>query len=771
MSSSRPPVVRFAVKFRVELLFALLIVVLFREYLFGGGLLYGTDSIPGGLFFRGFLVEFVREYHELPRWNPFILGGLPFLDATHGDTFFPSSVLQFLFPVHRGMGHKLVLHVFLAGAFMVFYLRSLRMRTAAAAFGGLVYMLSPILVSYIFAGQDGKIYVTSLAPLVFGLLERAMARGGMVRFLGLGLAIGVTILSAQIQMAYHCMWVLGALFVLRLFRGSSVAEASAPSKGRACAGFALAIVVGLLVAAVQLLPAVSYVKHPAGFSVRSEKTDYEHASSWSLHPEEVASMIVPEFCDAPNGYWGRNPFKLNSDYAGILTLYLAVLAIARRRDATRLFLAGTAVFAVAYSLGGHTPLHPLFYRVVPQVKLFRAPPLVMFAAAFSLAALSAHAIQDLLERPGDRRALRTSMAWGVGAAALIALAGVFAEEVSGLWSRYAGGDWTEERMRALEASLPAFRRAALLVAGILGAGAVAVGQAGGGGSTRRLLPWVLGVLVFADLWRIDTDFIRVKDPAIWTEPQGVAKLLAEESRSEKFRVMPVVPGTMANELGYHGIESALGFHDNELAWYRELRSAPEAGNLLAQVGESFPFLRVLNTKFVLFAPEGAPKLWPVSDSLGRFRLVEDWEVLADQRAVPARLADPEFDPAVTVLLEEEPEFAGLPTAARGDTSGRVTRYEYRGNEIFVDVYAERNSLLVHSENWFPYWHAFEGDRELPLLRAYGTVRAIPITPGTHKIRLAFHSAPYEAGKWITLATLFLTGVAAAATVRRRGRSA
>ena len=61
-------------------------------------------------------------------------------------------------------------------------------------------------------------------------------------------------------------------------------------------------------------------------------------------------MVVPEFCDAPHGYWGRNPFKYNSDYVGILTLLLAVLALARRRDATRLFLGGIAVFAILYAL-------------------------------------------------------------------------------------------------------------------------------------------------------------------------------------------------------------------------------------------------------------------------------------------------------------------------------------------------------------------------------------------------------------------------------------
>ena len=94
------------------------------------------------------------------------------------------------------------------------------------------------------------------------------------------------------------------------------------------------------------------------------------------------------------GYWGRNFFKYNSDFVGILTLALAALALVRKRDATRIFYASTALVLLAYSLGPHTPIHRLFYALVPQVKLFRAPPLVMFLVAFSLVTLAALAVHD-----------------------------------------------------------------------------------------------------------------------------------------------------------------------------------------------------------------------------------------------------------------------------------------------------------------------------------------------------------------------------------------
>ena len=132
-------------RFRLELSLAALVVLLFSGYLFSSKLLYGSDSTPS-MFFRALLVDFVKKYHELPRWDPMILGGLPFLDATHGDTFFPTSLLQFVMPVYRAIGHKLIVTIFLAGVFMAFYLRSLKLHAHAVAVGALAYMLSPVFV-------------------------------------------------------------------------------------------------------------------------------------------------------------------------------------------------------------------------------------------------------------------------------------------------------------------------------------------------------------------------------------------------------------------------------------------------------------------------------------------------------------------------------------------------------------------------------------------------------------------------------------------------
>jgi hypothetical protein len=531
--------------------------------------------------------------------------------------------------------------------------------------------------------------------------------------------------------------------------------------------FTSAVVLALLVAAIQLVPAVAFVKNPAGFSVRSTKTDYEHAVSWCLHPEEVASMVVPQFCDASSTYWGRNPFKLNSDYAGILPMFLAVIAL-RRRDATRIFLASLAAFCVLYSLGPHTPVHRLFYAVVPQVKLFRAPPLVMFGAAFGFCALAAHAIHDFTEPRAAKAAPRKSrmMATGLGVAGAI-FSGLAAGSLYSIWNDLFPTLDAAHR-RAQLRGVDAFREGAFFVAAILAAGTLLSHAWRRGRVPPNVAIAGLLLLTVVDAWRIDRKFVAVVDPRQFLEPSPVLARLRDESRTEKFRVMPLVASLQQNEMGYFGIESVFGFHDNELSWYRSLREEPAAKNFFATNASGYPFLRVLNVKYVVHDQTDLPNPYPVPGFLPRFRLASDWEIAHGSGQICARLLADDFDPGRTVLLEQDP---AVPKDTSAGDVGQVVAVDYEGNAIRVEVDASRPCLLVQAENWFPYWHCTdESGRELPILRAYGAMRAIPLETGRHRLTLSFRSRPYEVGKVVTLATI---GVVAALLLvpilRGRGR--
>src|SRR3989338_950130 len=91
--------------------FAVIPVVLFREFLVGGKLL-GTDTMAASYFGRHFYQTFVAAFHRFPLWDPLLYGGLPFIDSMHGDIFYPPSLALFFLGAERYWGWKMLLHIF-----------------------------------------------------------------------------------------------------------------------------------------------------------------------------------------------------------------------------------------------------------------------------------------------------------------------------------------------------------------------------------------------------------------------------------------------------------------------------------------------------------------------------------------------------------------------------------------------------------------------------------------------------------------------------------
>jgi hypothetical protein len=107
-------------------------------------------------------------------------------------------------------------------------------------------------------------------------------------------------------------------------------------------------------AAVQFLPPLQYLREYSHRVDRLEPAEggYAWATSYSLNAEEIVALAVPEFVGevaqtsatrAPAGYWGRNPLKLNNEYAGLVPLLLIPVLFLGRRTAQTWFFVLLAV--------------------------------------------------------------------------------------------------------------------------------------------------------------------------------------------------------------------------------------------------------------------------------------------------------------------------------------------------------------------------------------------------------------------------------------------
>ncbi len=784
------------------LFFAVYLVVtifLFRDFLFSDDMLFGNDTIPDGVYTRKYYKEYHAGHGGIPRWNPFILGGLPFIDAMHGDTFYPGAWLKFFMPLSRALGHKLVWHVLLAGMFMYAFLRTLGLRRDASFLGGLMYMLAPSFVSLVFPGHDAKMYVTAFLPLAFLFLERGMNRPKLLDFSLLGAVMGLLILTSHVQMAYYSYWALGLYFLFRLLTGDRDPKATGVRTGY----FVMAVIAAVALGAVQLLPAYAFT---TGQSVRAGemRTGYEYATSWSMHPEEAAGMIVPSFQGYMDGrfesrqdlYWGRNPFKLNSEYHGILPILFAALSLWLIRDRRTWFFLGLSVLSLVYALGANTPFYRLFYAVVPGVKNFRAPGMIIFLFAFAVVVMGARFISSLLDRDiplvtGDRRPLY--ILGGILAAAVVV--SLMGESFFDAWRSVFPREGTVDRSDAIAANVRFFTAELWRVVILAGAALGGIWLFLGRKITPAALIVLLALVTVVDQTVVDARFITTVDPDTYegTAPDETIPRLQEEMAADgPFRILGIFAqmARIHHNVNYYaifGVQAADGNHNNELQSYELYRGGSNCRNfLLHWIDDSFNvdpdgmgrnnFLRAAGVRYVVFPDmqSGRPRLIENPHALDRAFVVHDWRKVPSDTAAVELMRDADFDAAKTALLTVDD--AGGPstppvTAPPEPASGADFEYTKAGMIVTADLDAA--GLVVVSENMTPHWRAFVDGSETPIYRAYGAFMAVGCPAGEHTIEFRFRSKPYRTGKMLSLsafAFVFVSAAGACAFSRFKGKN-
>jgi hypothetical protein len=799
-------------KWLPPVLYGVVTLFLFRKFVFTGEMLFGTDTVSLGYMARAFFAEALKG-GTFPLWNPVILGGTPFLDSlAGGDSLYPTSILLLIMAPFRALGWKLVIHVFLAGLFTYGWIRALGRSQPAALLSGLAFLMAPFMVTLVYPGHDGKLFVTALTPLLFWAVEKALAKGRLLAFSGMAAVIGLVILTTHFQQAY---FLFGAVGIYAVSRTALLwKDGLAPTTAGLRFGLFLAFsVLGAGVAGVQLLPAVDYVlessRRTATTTQASDEGSVAYSSSWSMHPEEVAAMVVPEFVGSSVGgaawtsgtYWGRNFFKLNHEYAGLVVLLLAGLAFfGAPARGIRLTFLGIGGVALLYTLGLHTPVWRIFYEVVPGISLFRAPSIAAFLFGFGAVTLMAFGVDRAL---GIEAAAGSSSAVGAGAgssrkdgesadkslllflsiaAGLLFLGTLMASggALTSLWTSVLYRGIEPGKMEAL-ARAQTFIARGFLISTVLAGVLLALTWWVRKGKIPSLV-WVIGVglLLILDLGRVDDPFIQTQDFHQWSAPDpNVQYLLDRQVEEEPFRVLAMGGRSGFGQdvtPGMHGLELANGHHPNDLARYRELigmvgSGAPEnfidydAGSL------RYSLLSILNVRYIIWPVAemgGLPGMEAVMASsldgrtvyeavyevptLPRARLVGEARVLAEDETVPYLLS-PLFRPGEEVVLTE-PAPIELPGGA---VSGEVSWREKGLNRLSLAVESDENALLVLAENWYPAWKAEVDGQETPVLRANHALRAIPVSAGTHEVEIYFDGGSLRGGLFTSLASILLLG--------------
>jgi hypothetical protein len=767
-----------------------LTLLVFREYLVSGPgtMLLGQDTIAAGIMFRKFFVEHIRALGRLPLWNPYLFGGVPTIEAGSGDILYPASILHFLLPLTSSLAWKLILHVYLAGAFMYLAARAFGTSRLVGLFAGSAYLLSANLVSLVWGGQDGKMYVIALFPAALWLLVTALGRRSWLRFIWLGVVAGLMVV-AHPQLAYYAyvalaIYALSSLWTRRHEGGAMLANG--------LAGGMLALVTAAGVAAVVLLPMYRYLREDSPRA--GPGRGYEYSASWSLHAEEALSLFIPEFSGTDvqsDTYWGKNPFKHNSEYGGALILVLGISAVAGLKgDRRRWGLSAMAAIALLYALGAGTPVFRVLYSIVPGLKNFRAPSLATFLAIAALTLLAALLVERALgaQDPRARKAMSIGLLAGAASAlgiALLTLGGAMGFYAA--WTSIFGGAEGVDRAAAFGANASRIAAGALIVAVMCGAawGVLTLWTRG----TLKTAHVVMALTAFTalDLLRVNDRYIQVVRYDDFFPPDpGIDALRARLGPGE--RVLTVGGVYSEGFLAAYGIPEVFGYHGNQLRWYNALtrydvRQSAQTQAELQQYWLSFltsGALRALAARYVLLPGQvdlpgykllGADQRVAVyvnEPAAPGAAVVPDVVVEPDSARRIALLWSPTFDASKTTIVEE-------PVLAIGQAGGTGTAViEGNGDDtLVVRVRSSGPALLAVSRTYHPSWEAEIDGMPVAVLRANHALMAVPLSKtGDQLVVMRYRPAIVRMAATITIATwaaVLLITIAGFALRLRRAR--
>jgi len=771
------------------LLFALLTVLFFgviRPALFSPRMMiYGTDTMGAGVFFRSFYADFWRQHHTMPLWEPYIHGGMPFVDAMHGDIFYPAALLQIIFPVTYALGLKLILHVFLAGLFMFMFLRDWGLNWRPSVFGGILYMFTPCLVSLIYPGHDGKIYVTALTPLAFMFLRRGTVERRWSPFFAFGLVYTFLILTAHVQMAYYASWGLGLYFLFLLwdehrFNPKRIA--------RPVMAFILALALAGGASAIQWLAPYFYLQEHSQRIQHTEEHGFAWSSSWSMNAEEAASLVVPEFSGdnlthKEHTYWGQNYFKLNSEAVGLFAIFFALVTLIVQRRRQIVFFAALSLFALLYALGANTPLFTVMFHLVPGVKKFRAPGMINFLFAFGAVAIAAwglHQIERLPAKTPLEKKYFKSAAIVVGVYTLITLiVTAWGEGFFVAWAGLFQSGADQQKFAAIRANTPRVI-SGLWISTILLWSALGLLWARFNRSLKAgLLFSGLALLAIIDLWRFDARFIHLVDPENYYRRSSLVDYLHKVKDTQgPFRTFVLPQSVPDNYLALYGLEevSMSAMHGNHLLSYDNFTGRHESPQNLTNPKflDLLNVTRVISSQPVNFDWLGQPErvdmfyIYTNPHAIPRVAGFFGYRVIEDHEAVLAEIKKPDFLHRRLLLLEEE--IPGFPPVEDVESlpafqAGQVV--ENKINEFTIAIDMPADGIVFLSENYYPAWHAEEDIRPLRIYRANYTFRAVFVKAGRHTIHFWFDNPYFDRGLRLSGVSLLLLVVGLVATGWRR----
>lgn len=769
--------------------FALLSFIIFRSYFLeqkvplNGNLLVAFFQPWASYEFKGYAVgppakpigsdalriyyptrKLVTEHFKngaMPLWNPYQFSGNVLLGTFQAAAFFPLGILFFFLPQVDAWSIIVILQPFLGSFFMYLFLKQIIRDKRAIFFGAITFGFSGMLISWweemFMAG-----YSVILFPLILYGIEKNFKRVCVSSFLVLFSTVLVSLSTGWFQMIFYS-WFFS--FIWTVFRYFSTRNRKAFFVVFLC------FVVALAVSGAYLLPSIEAYLYSSRGAV-DIKNDFE---TYLMPLYHVVSFVAPDFFGNPasHNFFGIGFYHESVLYIGILGFLFAIyefISFGKRQSAEKFF---KIAWILSLSLGFSLPTSWFFLYAlkIPFISTL-LPSRIFFVSSFCASVLAAFGIQRYFKSNQKKQIIIAVTIVG-----LILFSAWFYTFSS---KKVTPGDINHARISIRNLLLPSLLYTVALI--VLLAGMV----------DRRLknisyaifiAVTVVGILYFTQkyLYFSEKDFIFPSVPV----------LTELKKRSGIDRFLGVGEGSIDRNFAmYYGLFSPEGYDSFNNKRYSEL---VYSSHTLGKYSEKMPradvlimksqslkdtlenpyrkrMISLLGIKYLvekrgendlakttvsdsdvqLVWTDNVFNIYKNKNALARVFFVYDYYLLKEKQQILNKIYDKTTDLSRKAILEEPPQLS-----VNNKGIGNIRVISYAPEHVELRGETNENGVLVLSDNYYPGWKAFIDGKEVSILRANYTFRAVAVPKGNHTIVFRYHPLSFYLGLYVSGAGVIL----------------
>lgn len=683
---------------------------------------------------------------ELPLWNPYEMTGVPLLANPQTAFFYPLNVIFSIFSFTSSWTILVMAQTFLAILFMTLYLINLRMHSAAALFGGVIFAFSGFSISWL--EWNTMMHTVLWLPLILLSLEKLHAQQHMPLIstsmltrkewnvliwpCTLLVSLVSSFFAGHIQLFVYVGMFVFAYVILKVRTNIATNRIFLQR---------ITLVSGLFfcITSIQWYLTIQFIL----LSDRSLQSMMWNTEGWFIPFRHLIQFIIPDFFGNPStlNYWGTWNYGEMIGYIGITPFIFALMAVFFiKSKKTRYCISALIVLLV---LSTENPVAEIPFALRIPFFSTAQPTRLIALIDFILAVLAAAGLDYFLDQKSSHKYKKIIIS-----TAIITCLFFTIQVVTAFIARDQSALATYAQIGLRNSLFPAALLSIFWIYIILYAFFI---KKHGMLQLQRLFILIIFIITLVDLFRMGYKFLSFSDTRWLYPPTKITTFL--QKQSGKFRIMTTDPRILPPNFPtmYH-IETIEGYNPLYLSSFGNFISAMERNSVesspiffnriiaprniasglinIANVQYILTFNTLESPNFTLIMEEGKTKLYRNEHVMSRAYYVKEVQRKNDIEALKAMIDPSEFTTDVAYVNDRD-NFADISC----NEICSVTIDNYSNNRVTMRTYTPTKAFLVLSDTYYPSWKAYIDGKPAKIYKTNITFRGLLIPPGNHQVEL------------------------------------